>query len=85
MSYENDYPWGCKHLTIHFDGSGQRIMIDPNSPASVVEGLEKFAARTVTKIVGTPKENPMYEQWIVAVKDRETRMSFEEWENERRI
>ena len=79
MSYENDYPWGCAKLTLHIEGSRERVVIDPNDPASVVEGVEKLIARNIVRLVGTPKENPKYEEWIEAVRNRETKMSFSEW------
>ena len=82
MIARDEYPWGIHKMTLHTRDEKMRIVIYPESPKSVTEGLRMLAGKTIDRVVSTPKENPKYEEWVEAVKNRETRLSLADWSGE---
>lgn len=81
--FNEQYPFGVDRLIVHLYRSGMetkpRIIINPNIPESVYNGLQALLGYEITRLTVTAKIDPDYEQWKSAVAQGATRKSFEEW------
>ena len=49
MAFHHDFPFGLDRITLHMEGGGKRVIINPNDPASVYSGIIETMGRHILK------------------------------------
>ena len=77
-----DYPFGIEKIEVDI-GRTRRVVINPDDPESVYEGLSRLVGLEVCRITMTPKTDPDYEAWKLAVANDRYMGSFSDWKEKK--
>lgn len=82
-SISADHPFGVEKIVVHRELCGklapERIIIDPEDPASVIDGLRRLVGSTISLVVEVDKKDPRHAKWVQAVTNGRCLLSFKDW------